>query len=226
MRIVPGTINGFIATVIDIPVTYIILATSFYFRFYSDLILVSKGIPSFESYSNTFWMISLMLFFIFSFSGQYQRGFRFSPENSWYLTRNILIGFLIISSLAFFYRAQDYSRATFLIALLFTLVLLNLFYLMKDRVIRAIAPRSFQLNNIMIIGTGPRALEIYENLRNGEESLNLSIIGPPSVHIPSKVNYLGPIREYNNIIKDYLINQVIIALQNSNIKQAMGIVQE
>ena len=167
-----------------------------------------------------------MLFFIFSFSGQYQRGFRFSPENSWYLSRNIFIGFLIISSLAFFYRAQDYSRATFVIALVFTLLLLNLFYLLKDRVIRLIAPRSFQLNNIMIVGTDPRALEIYENLKNGEEKLNLSMIGPSSIHIPSNVNYLGPIREFNNIIKDYLINQVIIALPNSNIKQAMGIVQE
>ena len=226
MRIVPGTLNGLIAAIIDIPITYMILAVSFYFRFYSDLIIVSKGIPSFESYSNTFWMISLMLFFIFSLSGQYQRGFRFSPENSWYLSRNIFIGFLIISSLAFFYRAQDYSRATFVIALVFTLLLLNLFYLLKDRVIRLIAPRSFQLNNIMIVGTDPRALEIYENLKNGEEKLNLSMIGPSSIHIPSNVNYLGPIREFNNIIKDYLINQVIIALPNSNIKQAMGIVQE
>ena len=226
MRIVPGTLNGFIAAVIDIPVTYAILAISFYFRFYSELIVVSKGIPSFESYSNTFWMISLMLFFIFSFSGQYQRGFKFSPENSWYLSRNISIAFLIISSLAFFYRAQDYSRATFVIAFLFTLGLLNLFYLLKDRIIRAIAPQSFQLNNIMIIGTGPRALEIYENLKKGEEKLNLSMIGPSSVHIPSNVNYLGPIKEFNNTIKDYLINQVIIALPKSSIKQAMSIVQE
>ena len=42
MRIVPGTLNGFIAAIIDIPVTYAILAISFYFRFYSELIVVSK----------------------------------------------------------------------------------------------------------------------------------------------------------------------------------------
>ena len=226
MRIVPGTLGGFFGALVDIPITYLILTLSFYFRFYSEWISVSKGIPSFDSYSNVFWLISLMLFFIFSFSGQYQRGFRFSAENSWYLSRNIFIGFLTLSSLAFFYRAQDYSRVTFLVALLFTVVFLNLFYLLKDRIIRAVAPLSFRLNNIMIIGTGARALEIYENLKKSEESLNLSMIGPPSIHIPAKVNYLGSIREFNNTIKNYLINQVIIALPKSNIKQAMGIVQE
>ena len=58
------------------------------------------------------------------------------------------------------------------------------------------------------------------------KKLNLSMIGPSSVHIPSNVNYLGPIKEFNNTIKDYLINQVIIALPKSSIKQAMSIVQE
>ena len=107
MRIVPGTLNGLIAAIIDIPITYMILAVSFYFRFYSDLIIVSKGIPSFESYSNTFWMISLMLFFIFSLDSINEDFV--SPENSWYLSRNIFIGFLIISSLAFFYSLRLFT---------------------------------------------------------------------------------------------------------------------
>ena len=128
MRIVPGNFLGFIFTIIDIPATYLILALSFYFRFYSDYISVSKGIPDFYNYSNTFWLISVMLYIFLSLSGQYQRGFKFTPENSWYLTRNIFIGFLATSSMAFFYRSQDYSRVTFLVALAFTLILLNLFY--------------------------------------------------------------------------------------------------
>lgn len=226
MRIAPGTFLGFLFALIDIPATYLILALSFYFRFYSELISISKGVPEFASYSNTFWLISVMLFLIMSLSGQYQRGFKFTPENSWYLTRNIFLGFLIISSMAFFYRAQDYSRITFVVALISTLVLLNLFYLMKDRLIRIFAPMSFRINNIMIIGTGSRAIEIYNDLKNNGESLNLSIIGPPSVKIPSKLNYLGPLSEFKRVTKDYHINQVIIALPNSNIKQAMNIVQE
>ena len=226
MRIVPGNFLGFIFTIIDIPATYLILALSFYFRFYSDYISVSKGIPDFYNYSNTFWLISVMLYIFLSLSGQYQRGFKFTPENSWYLTRNIFIGFLATSSMAFFYRSQDYSRVTFLVALAFTLILLNLFYLLKDRLIQIFAPLSFKMNNIMIIGTGSRAIDIYNDLKKSEETLNLSMIGPPSIKIPSKLNYLGPIKEFKNVIKDYHINQVIIALPDSNIKQAMGIVQE
>ena len=224
MKISPGTSGGIVATIIDIPAIYLILVLSHLFRFESGLIPTPLGVPNFTTYSNVFLLVSLILFLVLAISGQYSRGFRFNAENSWHLTKSIFLGFLILSSFAFFYREVEFSRTGFLISLAFLTVLMNLYYLSKDRLINWISPQSFVRNNILIIGTGKRALEVYETMRKVESGLNLSMLGASTIHLPSYINYLGDLNQFKKIIKEHQIHNVVIALEGNAVKQALAII--
>ncbi len=224
MRIVPGTPAGHIVAALDIPAIYLILLLAYFVRFDSGYIASPKGIPEFSTYSITFGVISLLIWFVLSFSGQYQRGFRFTAENSWHLTKGVVLTFLLLTSFAFFYREIDYSRTTFVLSLGFILVFLNLFYLFKDVFIRRMAPASFRRNNIMIVGTGKRAVQIYETMKRNHVDLHLSMIGGATIHLPANINYLGPINRFKEFLKEASIDQVVIALPDHSIKQAMEII--
>ncbi|MCO4781844.1 MAG: sugar transferase [Candidatus Cloacimonetes bacterium] len=226
MRAKPNTISGFFASIIDIFAIYVILCFSFYFRFYAGLIDVTKGIPDFQTYSYTFILIAILFYGIFVFAGQYQKGFRFTPEYSWLLSKNIFYGFLLLTSFAFFYRDFDFSRLTVTISFVFVFVFLNLFSFIKAIFLQAIAPSSFKRNNILIVGTGDRAIEIYKSLKATNQSLNLSVIGPSSIHLPSEINYLGALKSFKTISQEHLINEVIIALEGKEGKKAIEIVEE
>jgi len=224
MRVSPGTPAGMGASLIDIPAIYLILVLSYLFRFESGLIPTPLGIPSFTTYSNAFFLVSLILFFVLAFSGQYSRGFRFNAENSWHLTKGIFLGFLILSSFAFFYREVEFSRTGFLISLGFLTIFMNLYYLLKDKLIRWLSPLSFERNNILIVGTGKRAIEVYETMRNHQADLNLSMIGSSTIHLPSHINYLGDLGQFKKFLKEFKIHNVIVALEGNAVKQALDIV--
>jgi exopolysaccharide biosynthesis polyprenyl glycosylphosphotransferase len=226
MKIIPGKFSGFLASIVDIPAIYFILVTTYYLRFHSGVIINSKGIPEFSIYSDTFWFISVAFWFIFSFCGLYQRSFRFSAEASWNLTKTIFLGFLLLSTIAFFYRGYNYSRTGFVLALLFITIGMNVFYILKDRIIRFLAPLSFQRSNILIIGTGTKAIDTYRSLREQQQELNLSVIGPSSIHLPNDINYLGDLSQLNNILSERLVNEIIIALPSESAKTAMKIIDE
>jgi len=225
MRITPQSWTGKLFILADIPVMFLILLAAYFVRFHT-IFPSPLGIPELNLYMATFLLISIMLFFLFALNGVYQKGFRFTPDLGWDLSKNIFLGFLILSSLAFFYREEDFSRTTFLISLGLLLPGMNLFYYFKNLTIRIIAPGSFRRNNIMIIGTGNRALQIYEQLKQTQKNLNLSLIGPSTVELPSDVNYLGPLEKFKVLIKEYVVDQVIVALPNSSIKHAVKIIEE
>ena len=226
MRVNTNTFSGFIASISDILAIYIILSLSFYLRFHSGIIEVTKGIPDFQTYSYSFIFIALLFYSIFVFSGQYQKGFRFTPEYSWLLSKNIFYGFLLITSFAFFYRDFDFSRLTVSISFIFVFVFLNLFSYAKAIFIQLIAPSSFKDNNILIIGTGQRAIEIYNSLKESNQALNLSMLGPSSIKLPSQINYLGPLSDFKQITLEHLVNEVIVALEDKQGKKAIQIVEE
>jgi exopolysaccharide biosynthesis polyprenyl glycosylphosphotransferase len=224
MRIVPGTPAGHITAALDIPAIYLILILTYFVRFDSGYIASPKGIPEFSTYSITFGVISLLVWFVLSLSGQYQRGFRFTAENSWHLTKGVVLTFLLLTSFAFFYREIDYSRTTFLLSLGLILFFLNFFYLLKDRIIRQIAPASFRRNNVMIIGTGERAIQVYETMKENYADLHLCMIGGATIHLPSNINYVGPLNRFKELLSESNIDQVIIALPDQSIKKAMEII--
>lgn len=226
MRVNTNTLSSFFASIIDILAIYVILCFSFYFRFHSGYIEVTKGIPDFQTYSYTFILIAILFYCIFTFSGQYQKGFRFTPEYGWLLCKNIFYGFLLLTSFAFFYRDFDFSRLTVTISFVSVFIFLNVFSYLKALIIQTVSPNSFKKNNILIIGTGSRAIEIYKSLKSTNQSLNLSMIGPSSVNLPSNINYLGSINSFKSIIQEHLINEVIIAVEDKDGKKAIEIVEE
>ncbi|PCJ20700.1 MAG: hypothetical protein COB02_04010 [Candidatus Cloacimonadota bacterium] len=226
MRVNKNTFSGALASFLDAFAIYFILSFSFYLRFYSGLIDINKGIPSFQTYSNAFIFISMLFYSIFVFSGQYQKGFRFTPEYSWLLSRNIFYGFLLLTSFAFFYRDFNFSRLTVSISFFAIFIFLNIFSYLRALFIQMIMPNLFKRSNILIIGTNTRGLEIYQNLKNSNDSLNLSMIGPSSIHLPSNFNYLGPLNNFKQITQEHLINEVIIALEDKEEKKAIQIVEE
>jgi exopolysaccharide biosynthesis polyprenyl glycosylphosphotransferase len=224
MRVAPGTTSGYTASILDVPAIYLILVLSYVFRFESGWIPSPLGIPEFSTYSNIFWLVAFILFFVLSFSGQYSRGFRFNAENSWHLTKGIFLGFLVLTSFAFFYREVEFSRTGFVISLGFLMVFMNLYYLLRDKVIRLISPLSFERNNILIVGTGNRGVDVFETMRRNRTDLNLSLIGAPTIHLPSHINYLGPLNQFKKFLKEHRIDHVIVALEGNAIKQALDIV--
>jgi exopolysaccharide biosynthesis polyprenyl glycosylphosphotransferase len=226
MKITLSPFQIFFISLLDIPALYFIFFAVYKFRFHSGFISNAKGIPDFSTYSITFWGISTFLYFIFSLNGLYNRGFRFSPEKGWELTKSIVLGFLILTSFAFFYREYDYSRTAFVMALIFTIPAMNLFYFLRSKILKVLTPSSFDHSNIVIVGTCERAIQIYQSLKELQTELNLSMIGPSTVKLPANTNYLGEISEFSTLVKNESIHEVVIALSKNSYKQALKIIGE
>ncbi len=225
MRITPGSTKAFLLSILDIPVFYGILCLTFTFRFHSGYFETPLGVPAFETYAPAFLAVSVFLWFLFIFTGQYQRGFAFNADNSWFLTQNLFIGFLCFTSFAFFYRETDYSRTTFVLALVFAIILMNLWAMIRAFLIKRIAPDSFRNQKLCIIGTSDRAIQLYENLRP-LYGLQLSMVGPATIHLPANINFLGSLQDFAELNNKEKFDEVILALPSNSLKQALKIIEE
>jgi Undecaprenyl-phosphate glucose phosphotransferase len=121
--------------------------------------------------------------------------------------------FLSVSMFAFFFKVGDFSRLMFMYYTLSLIVLLFISHVFLLELVKRIIPKN-PSKNLLIIGAGRIANDITEEVRLHPES-GLKIIGYLDDKPKGKQNkdrVVGKLYEYETVIKQNNIDEVIIAL--------------
>lgn len=170
----------------------------------------------------------LIQFFVSAVSGVYKK-------NKLSIFKNIvsiIIGFLILTSLTFFFKQFAYSRAVVLIAYSIFFILVILW-----RMIFRIFSKTGILNDeikqrrILIVGTDDFSTNISEKIESNSIKLNkvIGLIGNTFSEVGKSLsNYkiIGSIENIKKVIRDEKINEVVFSTSNLSYFQIMNIVSD
>lgn len=226
MRFEADSLKGAFLCLIDIPVLFAWFMFTYWLRYHSSLFELETGVPELEIYIKATLFCSMFLFLLFSYNGIYQRRFRFDAQSNWNLWQTLFVGYLCFATFAFMYRDTEFSRTYFFMSYFVLGFGMTLTQYLKDRMIRMLAPRTFETNRLLVVGTSERAVQAYQAFRSSHPDLQLSMIGPSTVHLPASINYLGNLDAFGKLIKEHHFDEVIIALPPHSEKQSLAIISE
>jgi exopolysaccharide biosynthesis polyprenyl glycosylphosphotransferase len=186
-----------------------------------------------DFYSHVF-LLPLLVFFIvgfFSYFGAYDSVRKKSSLGyAWSIFRGIALAIGAMLALLFFLKIEYISRTVVIIfAAIEFLVILGTRIWLRSYYVRNVKKGSKALH-VLIIGTGERAKELSFNLRKQAE-WGVKIIGhldPDPQRIGQTVidaPVIGTIEDINRILKDHVIDEVIIAIPRSLLEDAEIIAQ-
>ena len=121
--------------------------------------------------------------------------------------------FLSVSMFAFFFKVGDFSRLMFVYFTLSLMVLLFISHVFLLELVQTIIPKNHK-KNLLIIGAGRIANDITEEIKLHPE-YGMKIVGYLDDKPKGKKNrdnILGKLHDYKNVINEYNINEIIIAL--------------
>ncbi|MDO8444907.1 MAG: undecaprenyl-phosphate glucose phosphotransferase [Deltaproteobacteria bacterium] len=206
----------FIADLIVIVLAWLF---SYYIRFYSGVMPVEKGIPSFQIY---LYLIAPILFiwgFVFNAFELY-RPKRLSSyiDEIFDIAKACSFSVLILVSLTFFFRQYDYSRLMFATFWAMTIVVMMVERIVFREVLRYLRRKGYNLRFAVIVGTGKTAEDIFKRIDIHPE-LGIKVVGflssnPGYLQDDKKgrIPVLGTYDNIKDVIKNNKIDQIIVAL--------------
>lgn len=192
---------------------------SYHIRFYSGILPVDKGIPSFYIY---LYLITPILFiwgFVFKLFELYRPKRLSSYHDELFdITKACSFSVLILVTLTFFFRQYDYSRLMFATFWIMTIVAMSIERVVFREVLRYVRRKGYNLRFAVIVGTGKTAEDIFRRIDIHPE-LGIKVVGfissNPGYLQDNKKGRIPVFGTYDNIkeiIRDKRIDQVIIAL--------------
>lgn len=174
-------------------------------------------------YGYLFTIPALMVWYIAtSFSRLYadRRSNKYSEEIV-FIVYTIILFTILLSSASFFLRSYiEFSTYFFNIFLFFLFVLLTLFKYIIRKYLHSAIYQGKLFDNILIIGSTPSALDFYETI-NKYYYYGYKCVGFLDNHT-SLMNgclYQGKINKLGTLLKQKMIDEVVIALPNSQNEQ-------
>jgi putative colanic acid biosysnthesis UDP-glucose lipid carrier transferase len=134
---------------------------------------------------------------------------------------------LCVFTFLFFYcfKSYPYARTFTLVysTYIFTGILLTK-YLVKKTLLRLQARRQ-HIKNVLIVGGGETAMNFYETIR-ANDHLGYHCVGFVDDQLTPSVSYLGKLSELNSIFESNEIDDVIVALPETDREQTARIIVE
>lgn len=182
------------------------------------LAIMTNAVPPFELYWPYIILILLLWGTVFSISGLYSsnRLTRRSIE-AYRVLRAHSISLLIFIALTYLVAAYKLSRGVFVYFGLMSSVLLVGTRIGLRNWVRRLRARGYNLQNVLLVGTGTSARETLKKLSTHPE-LGLKfvgLIGDSKKEAVESLPVLGSFEEISTVIEKYKIQKVIIALSRS-----------
>jgi putative colanic acid biosynthesis UDP-glucose lipid carrier transferase len=187
-----------------------------------------QGLGNYNSYSYLFTLVALAVWYIASsFSRLYadRRSNKYSEEIV-FIIYTIMLFTILLSSVSFFLRNFFQFNAnffTFFLGILFLLMTLTKYVIRKY--LHSAIYQGKLFDNILIIGSTPSALDFYETI-NKYYYYGYKCVGflDNSISKMNGCSYQGKINNLGPILKEKMIDEVVIALpntQNDEIQQCL-----
>jgi exopolysaccharide biosynthesis polyprenyl glycosylphosphotransferase len=211
----------FLKIIIDIIALESAFSAAYFLRFQSPLqniFPVTKGYPPFENYLLTSIFLTLVYIILFALSRSYKsRYFNSYTQDIPIVIRVCVLGILVAMSGAFLYRDFSYSRLTFLIMFMNTLVYMLLlryaFHLIKRKIL---IPRGFSVQNLILVGSGNFIPNFFSQLRK-EKNIPFQILGYCSDgEVQShELKNLGPLKQLPKIVDRYSPDALLLSFEEN-----------
>ena len=141
-------------------------------------------------------------------------------EIAWLVARSIALTGLLLGTTIFVLKVAVFSRAIFLLFLAFAFALiLGAKLVLRFSATRAPVPGG-SLSKVLIVGTGPQALDIRRRLETRPE-YHLDVVGhvtgPSETGAPSEMAVLGSVHDLSGLVEQRVIDDVIFAVPVSDL---------
>lgn len=189
---------------------------SYYTRFYSGILPVDKGIPSFQIYLYLIAPILLIWGFVFNIFELYRPKRLSSYVNEIFdITKACSFSVLILVSLTFFFRQYDYSRLMFATFWVMTIVAMMVERIVFREVLRYLRRKGYNLRFALIVGSGKMAEDVFKRIEAHPE-LGIKVVGCLSSSNQGDkrggIPIIGVYENIKGVITEKKIDQIILAL--------------
>ena len=191
---------------------------SYYFRFYSGLIPIEKGIPPFKIYLYLIIPILFIWGFVFKYFGLYRPKRMSSYFNEIFdITKACTFSVFILIFLTFLFRQYEYSRLVFLGFWAMTIAAMSVERIAFREILRYMRRKGYNLRYALIVGTGVLAEDVLKRIESHPD-LGVKVVGFISSNEYSSakpfkgIPVAGIYKDIRGIIKEKGIDQIIIAL--------------
>ncbi len=159
------TIFSAITFVLDIILISIGFFLSYWLRFFSGLIPVTKGIPSFKPYLALFSLVAFIYGVVFISIGVYRskRILSYLSEVE-SITKGVILSFLLLMSFSFLYRGFSFSRLVFVIFNLLIFLFLPLNHKFMRKVREKMIKKGVGVKNVVLVGEREKVKEVKKLL--------------------------------------------------------------
>ncbi|MDI6754494.1 MAG: undecaprenyl-phosphate glucose phosphotransferase [Thermodesulfobacteriota bacterium] len=191
---------------------------AYYFRFYVELIPITKGVPDLQLYLFLIPFVVIIWGVVFKVYRVYdpKRLSSFFTE-IFSIVKASTLALLILIATSFFLQEYKFSRVVFAYFYIFSVVLICVFRFTVRKTLRYARKRGRNLRYALIIGAGILGQQVWRTIKQHPE-LGIQVHGILSRH-PYKVgtqidgvDVLGLYEDVSRIIRKIPIDQVFIAL--------------
>lgn len=202
----------------DILMTATSWLIAYYFRFQTNFIAVTKGVPPFDAYWEMLSPIIVMWLVIFHVAGLYRprRGYS-KAEEFVTIFQAVTFGTIMLITFNFFYSQYAYSRLVLLYFWGVNIVAIGVSRSLLQDLISYARSKGYNLRHILIAGAGTLGREIAHKAHTYTE-LGLNVIGfvddDPQKRgkLIEGAPVLGTLDDIQRLIKEKGIQQLFIAL--------------
>ncbi len=213
----------------DVLMTIASWLIAYYIRFQTDLIPITKGVPSFWIYWELMAPILILWVIIFHVCGLYhaRRGSSLADEFV-SIFQAITFGTIMLGTLNFFYRQYSYSRLVFLYFWAINIFTVGLSRSLLRDLIAYARSKGYNLRHILIAGAGNLGRELAQRANTYTE-LGLNVIGfvDDDPHKIGKTiegsRVLGHLDHIPRLIQEKGVQQLFIALPMTAHKRILDI---
>lgn len=204
--------------ILDLVLISLAWVAAYGLRFYTDLIPVTKGVPSFKPYLALLPAILIIWGIVFKVFNLY-RPRRISSHLSeiWDITKACSLATIVVVALSFFLRQFEYSRLVFIMFWGLSIMLVTISRWSFRELLRFFRRQGYNLRYALIIGAGQLGQELAARLHRHRE-LGIKIIGyltrkPEKIGQELRgIKVLGRYDDLPAILASHPVDQVFLAL--------------
>ncbi len=218
--------------ILDLTVIFLCWFFAYYLRFFTGIIPIYYGIPSFKIYLLLIAPIIFIWGFIFKVLNLYRpRRLSSRFKEIFDIAKGCTISILLLISITFFWRKFEFSRVVFIYFWLLTIVGLSLSRVIFREGLRFLRKRGYNLRKAVLVGDGLLARDVIRRLKDHPE-LGIDIFGLLSKReekIGRKIHgveVVGAYGDLKSIIERNMVDQVFVALPFSQIIHVEGLLKE
>ncbi len=216
----------------DFVIIVVSLFSSYYVRFYT-IFDVPKGVPDIDAYLRLIVAVSLLYMIVFERIGLYKPKIDpFHLGEIKMLIKGVLLGGLFVMASTFLYRQFEYSRGVILIGLA-TMTIGLISEKIMIRLFQAYwRSKGLLMKKVLIVGTGKSATRYYRVVKS-KTALGFCPVGFLCLsdkkimdNFTYKDKLLGTTDDIAKVIRQYSVDEVIIALPSASHTEIVDIITQ